>query len=137
MAKKKRRKRPDREQSSSVTRAVRNGEVLLKDLLGLTRAELDALAREAERCVVRGDFERAVRLLGLLVDVDPYEPENWRQLALLLQQQAHHEAAVLCFETAALLAPRQADDTAAERRSLDLMGRLDLAHLVQEVSCHR
>lgn len=106
---------------------LRRGRVTLRQVVGLTEKEVQAVADLAEQLRRDGAYHRTVRVYGLLLTYDPYASEYWERLGDLHARFGQHPVAVACFEVVALLRDRDRALTAKEASCLRRMGHPNLA----------
>jgi tetratricopeptide (TPR) repeat protein len=114
-------------EGSEVARAWREGELTLRQIAGLTRREMDAVAGAAEALRRRGDLHGAAAVWGLLLSYDPLVSRYWRALADLQRRVGNWSAAVTCYEVLARVEDRGAESTYHEARCLRELGQVDLS----------
>jgi Flp pilus assembly protein TadD len=106
---------------------LRDGTIKLRDLAGLSDAEMQALAGTAAALQKSGRRDDARAVYAMLLLYDPTNAEGWRRMADLHQAAGDHVVAVACYETAALLGGRELSATSREAHSLTRLGRRELA----------
>ena len=116
---------------------LRQGMLSLREVLGLTPAEVEALGRVADGMRRRGSYAEAQSIYGALVAIEPLDAEHWGALAALQLSQGEHGLAVMCFEALALLEGRRPERTRLEAASLRQLGAPQLAReLERHAACH-
>jgi len=119
--------------AARVAQDLRRGDLTMRQVVGLSDREMNAVADAADALRRRGDLANAARLWGLLIGFDPYVPRYWRALADLQRRLGRHAEAVLCYEVLALVQGRDSQSDLLEARCLEALGEADLAaHLRHE-----
>jgi hypothetical protein len=115
------------EAARMVADGLRSGELNLRQAVGLTDSEVQAVADLAEQLRRTGAYQQSISVLGLLLTYDPFVAKHWERLGDLHSRLGQHPASVACFEVVALLRDRDRALTTKEARSLRKMGHRDLA----------
>jgi tetratricopeptide (TPR) repeat protein len=124
---------PWREVARVAASALSQGTLKLRDVVGLTDAEMQAVAQTAAALHRSGRHAEARAALALLLLYDPMNAVVWRQMADLHQSLGDHAVAVACYEAAALLGGREAGASRREARSLEQLGQPRLATQIVEL----
>lgn len=124
---------PWREVARVAASALSQGTLKLRDVVGLSDAEMRAVVEFAAALHRSGKHAEARAALALLLLYDPMNAAVWRQMADLHQGLGDHAVAVACYEAAALLGGREAGAARREARSLEQLGAPRLATQVVEL----
>ncbi len=135
---------PQRLHTNAVARRMaswlRDGSLRLRDVVGLTDAEMAALAALAESCRRRAELEEAIAVYALLLTHDPVNAAHWSAMADLQRRAGEQGVAVACYELAALLGGRELAASQREALCLEQLGHPELAEELRELaalSCER
>lgn len=112
---------------STVIRGLRGGTLTLKDVVGLTDAEMASVAEVASRQRSCGNYEEAATIYGLLLTYAPLSATYWEQMADVQERVGHLPLAVACCEIVALIRERDTSLIHREARCLRKMSRSELA----------
>jgi tetratricopeptide (TPR) repeat protein len=115
------------EAATQVAVWLREGSLCLRDLVGLTDQEVQAVAQVAESLRRRGSLQDAVAVYSLLITYDPLGARHWQAMADLQRRLGQHAMAAACFEVLALLAGREAEATYRQALCLEQLGQTELA----------
>lgn len=103
------------------------GSLTLRQVVGLTEQEMDAIAETAAELHRRGVIAQASSLYGLLAAHDPLRPGYWRGLAQTNAALGQDVTAVAALEVAAMLEDRRPVDVEQEASCLERIGQTSLA----------
>jgi tetratricopeptide (TPR) repeat protein len=106
----------------------------VRELIGLTDQELDAVAQVAEALLRRGSLRDAIAVYGQLITCEPLQPRYWLAMADLERRTGQHAVAVACYEMVATLAGREPEATYRQALSLQQLGQSELAANLLDVA---
>jgi cysteine sulfinate desulfinase/cysteine desulfurase-like protein len=112
---------------STVTQGLRSGTLTLKEVVGLTDAEMESVAELASRQRSRGKYKEAATIYGLLLTYAPLSATYWEQMADVQERIGHIPLAVACCEIVALIRERHESLIRREARCLRKMNQPELA----------
>jgi tetratricopeptide (TPR) repeat protein len=115
------------EAATQVAVWMREGSLRLRDLVGLTDQELQAVTQVAESLRRRGSLPDAVAVHGLLIIYEPLRARHWQAMADLQRRLGQPAMAAVCYEVLALLAGRDAEATYRQALCLEQLGQTELA----------
>jgi tetratricopeptide (TPR) repeat protein len=115
-------------------RPVTSAALTVRELIGLTDQELEAVAQVAETLQRRGSLRDAIAVYSQLITCEPLQPRYWLALADLQRRTGQHAIAVACYEMAATLAGRDPEATYRQALSLQQMGHTELAANLLDVA---
>jgi tetratricopeptide (TPR) repeat protein len=123
-----------RELAAEAAARLRAGTLSFRDVLGLTEAEMTAVAAVAESYRRKGDLKEAIAVYSLLITYDPLKASHWYAMAELQRRSGQHAVAVACYEAAALLGERDATATYRQALCLEQLGQPDLARDLLDIA---
>jgi protein O-GlcNAc transferase len=93
----------------------------------VNQTEKDALAKQAEACLVSGQFEQAKSLYSRLVEIDSNNEEAWLMLAAVLGEIGSLDEALRCAQRAIAVDPNYLEAYLTQAHILHRIGRSDEA----------
>jgi tetratricopeptide (TPR) repeat protein len=85
------------------------GDASLKQVVGLSDAEMNAVSRRAHAFRRAGQMDEAMALFGLLLTFDPFDGARWSLMAGLKQRTGDSLAALSCYQVALTLGHQDAE----------------------------
>ena len=93
----------------------------------MNQTENDALAKQAEACLVSGQLEKAKSLYARLVEIDSNNEEAWLMLAAVLGETGSLDEALRCAQRAIAVDPDYLEAYLTQAHILHRIGRSEEA----------
>lgn len=109
---------------------LRDGTLTIKDVIGLTPSEINAVRKLAGQLERRGSPACALKLQSTLTACDPYNAAHWKAMAALHTKLGSHAGALICYEAIAAIRGRDAESA---RLQADCVERLGFATVAKQI----
>ncbi|MFH1131864.1 MAG: hypothetical protein V1754_11055 [Pseudomonadota bacterium] len=113
--------------AKQVSKGLKNGTLLLRDVVGLTDEEMVAIKDVAESLSRSGSLHRAIAIYGLLLIYDQFNMGYWEAMAKLQYMVGQPAISLACYQAAETLGLDQEQVLFQQVACLQQMGEKKLA----------
>lgn len=110
---------------------LRDGTLTLKDVIGLTPVEINAVRKLAAQHERRGDPATALKLHSTLGACDPYNAAHWKAMGALHTKLNSPAGALVCYEALAAIRGRDAESARLQADCVEQLGFGEVAKQIR------